>query len=150
MLQRIQTIFLLLAAVALGLLFIDAFNFAIVTGAPETDKILGDGDIDAYDYPVLLGLAGIAAIVLLGAIFLFNNRNLQASIVKLGLGLAAGLAAGAAYYFYTMNETASSIDATIAPSLGWVSPALAIILCALALRGISKDDKLVKSMDRLR
>ena len=150
MLQRIQTIFLLLAAVALALLFIDAFNFATITGAPETDMILGDGDLDTYDYPVLMGLTGLAAVVLLSAIFLFNNRNLQSNIVKLGLALVAGLGGVAAYYFMATNETAETLSATVAPSIGWVSPVIALVLCGLALRGISKDDKLVKSMDRLR
>ena len=150
MLQRIQTVFLLLAAIALALLFVDTFNFATSTGAPETDVILGDGDLDAYDYPLLMGLAGLAAVVLLAAIFLFKNRGLQSNIVKLGLALVAALGSGAAYYFMTMNETAETLNATITPSFGWASPALALILCALALRGISKDDKLVKSMDRLR
>lgn len=150
MLQRIQTIFLLLAAVVMALLFLDTFNFATITGAPEADMILGDGDLDTYDYPLLMGLTGLAVVVLLAAIFLFNNRTLQSNIVKLGLALVAALGVGAAYYFMNMNQTAESINATVAPSFGWASPVISIILCTLALRGISKDDKLVNSMDRLR
>jgi len=150
MLQRIQTIFLLLAAIVLALLFVEAFNFATVTGAPETDMILGDGDLDTYDYPILMGLAGLATVILLVAIFLFNNRSLQSNVVKLGLALVAALGAGAAYYFMNMNDIAETLNATITPSIGWASPVIALILCGLALRGISKDDKLVKSMDRLR
>jgi hypothetical protein len=150
MIQRIQSIFLLLSVIALSLLFVDAFNFATVTGAPETDVILGDGDLDTYDYPMLIGLSGLGAVVLLISIFLFNNRNLQSNIVKLGLALVAALGGGAAYYFMTMNDTAESLNATLAPSFGWASPVLTLIFCGLALRAISKDDKLVKSMDRLR
>ena len=150
MIQRIQSIFLLLAVVALSLLFVDAFNFATVTGAPDTDRILGDGDLDTYDYPVLMGLTGLGAVVLLISIFLFSNRKLQSSIIKLGLALVAALGGLAAYYFMTMNDASESLSATLAPSFGWASPALALIFCGLALRGISNDDKIVKSMDRLR
>jgi len=150
MIQRIQSIFLLLAAIVLGLLFHEAFDFAQVAGAPESNTILGDGDLDANDYPILMGLAGLGAVVLIAAIFLFNNRTLQSNIVKLGLLIVAALGGLAAYYFFNMNQTAESLNATLTPSIGWASPALALILSVLALRGISKDDKLVKSMDRLR
>ena len=97
-----------------------------------------------------MGLAGLGALVFLISIFLYGNRNLQSNIVKLGLALVAALGGLAAYYFMTMNEMAASLNATLAPSFGWANPVLALILSALALRAISKDDALVKSMDRLR
>ena len=132
------------------LLFIEAFDFANANGAATEDAILGDGDYDAYDFPILSGMIAVGMIIFLGAIFLYNNRTLQSTITKLGLAVVFAILGFAAFQFGAVEKMASAIDTTLSLSFGWASPALAILFSLLALRGISKDDKLVKSMDRLR
>ncbi len=150
MIQRIQSIFLLLAVVSIGLLFVDSFNFAIASEATASNSILSDGDYDTSDYPLLMGLAGVSMAILLISILLFKNRSLQSITTKLGVASIVLLTGAAAYYFGTNETLAESMNTTISPSFGWANPIFALVFTVLALRGISKDDKLVKSMDRLR
>ena len=51
------------------------------------------------------------------------------------------VAAGAGYYFIAVNNR---------PAAGLFMPVLAIILLIFAFRAIDKDEKLVRSADRLR
>jgi len=150
MIQRIQSIFLLLAAVGLGLLFIESFDFATTSGEITTSTVLADGDVDINDYPIMMGLVGLGAVIFVAAIFLFKNRVLQSNIVKAGL-LVVLVVFGFAGFYYGSNQTiAESANASLDFSFGWVGPVLALLFSLLALREISKDEKLVKSMDRLR
>jgi len=150
MIQRIQSIFLLLAALCLGLLFIDSFDFAKANNIAGSDPILGDGDYDTNDHPLLMGLVIAGMIISLITIFLFKNRNLQSNITKLAMVIIIGLVAAAGYYFAQNESLAESLNGSLELSFGWASPTLALIFAVFALRGINKDENLVKSMDRLR
>jgi len=150
MIQRLQSIFLFLAAISLGLLFIESFDFGRASGISNTDAVLSDGDYDTNDHPILMGLAIAGIVISLAAIFLYNNRTLQGNITKLVMAVIIALAAAAGYYFAQNESLAESLNGNLELSFGWTSPVLALIFAAFALRGIDKDEKLVKSMDRLR
>jgi len=70
--------------------------------------------------------------------------------VKVGLALSFVLVGFAGYYFGITTTDAEALKSSLNISFGWASPMLSIVLALLALRSISKDDNLVKSMDRLR
>jgi len=91
----------------------------------------------------------LGAIVSLAAIFLYNNRPLQLRIAYIGIVLAVILPALALFLFFS---TGYKLDAanSINDSAGIYIPVLSIILLALAARFIGKDEKLVRSSDRLR
>jgi peptidoglycan/LPS O-acetylase OafA/YrhL len=135
MIQRIQSIYLLLAAAA---------NFSLI-GLPmaSAPNAFGDSLLTSADHIALLILfalgGGLAAI----AIFLFKNRPLQSKI-SLGVAILALLAAIAAgsLYFPVAEAASPQIGAALLPVI--------IVLALLANARINKDEKLVRSMDRLR
>jgi hypothetical protein len=80
-------------------------------------------------------------------IFLFKNRSLQISLVRVLTGLVLCLLLASVFYSV---KTITEYSASIEPGAKMVLPLLLLILVLLAYRGIKKDDELVKSYDRLR
>lgn len=143
MIQRIQSIFLLLGSGAcfslLGLPVSDTET------AVAGSQLFADRTFDVYDSPVLLGLfLGAGALLLIG-IFLFRNRKLQMNLSWLGIALVVG---GLGFGFYLLSQDAAQDAATFAS--GTVMPLLAIVFAYLAKVFIGKDERLVRSADRLR
>lgn len=144
MIQRIQTVFLLLAAVSAGL----PLWLPYLTGNSAL-PIFADGQFNAFDNPGLLGLCVLSGVLGLAAVFLYSNRPLQARIAGAGavVSLFALLLLGFTLYQVYAQEKANW-PLQLGASL-FLSP-LAVVLFWLALRAIRKDEALVKSMDRLR
>jgi hypothetical protein len=138
MLQRIQSVWLLLAAA------FDAvtFRFPFYSGDWERDTVAAVIDLNAKTtiwLTILTVLTGILAFV---TIFLFDNRKLQLRLSFLGIFLTIVLLT---LYFVEMGNFYSGTIAL------WVIFYFAILVCfILAARGIRRDEKLVRSMDRLR
>lgn len=139
MIQRIQSIYLLLAAVASTALF--ALPFATAPVQPE--GLLQDGSFDISDHVGLIGLTIGIGILALVAIFLYSNRILQMNIGRLNIVLLAALL-GLTAYLYSTIEVSSTLG------LGIGIPVLVGVFILLANRNIHKDEKLVRSADRLR
>jgi len=130
MIQRLQSIFFFLAAVAVScVLFFPAVE---TNGLIET----------AQSNSVLFILSVIAATVFLIAIFMFKNRPFQMNIARLGLLMSLALLVLMAYY--------ENADGAFNVQWGAFLPVLGIVLGALGIRYVGKDEKLVKGMDRLR
>ncbi|HYF33057.1 MAG TPA: DUF4293 domain-containing protein [Chitinophagaceae bacterium] len=141
MIQRIQSIWLLLAAAFAFLTY--TMVLYIGTLADGTKKTFALGD------HFLL----VACIIALGAlslicIFLFKNRKAQLRLTILTMVLTIG------YIFlqYLMIERFKTENAIQSGSyqVAALLPVVMIILLIFAARGIHKDQKLVKSLDRLR
>ena len=145
MIQRIQSIFLVLIAISFGILF----KLPFATSSVASSSFLADQHYTVQDHPILLGITffGIGVSVL--TIFLYKNRQLQRKLVYLIFALAAGLVL-AAYLLLKQDTTTLAVRGGIHTQLGMFIPLLAIIFGWLANHYIKKDDKLVKSMDRLR
>jgi len=145
MIQRKQSIWLLLAALLNAAVFLGA-NFSIETRIQNV--------LQTNKYTVLQHLPStlfiLAAIVLsLIAIFLFRKRPLQMKISLIAL------LATMAYCFinwmrikeiFANNKMISNYSFGLAS----ITPYFAIVFILLACLGIQKDEKLVKSLDRLR
>jgi len=92
-------------------------------------------------------LFGIILIINLVSIFLFKNRMLQMRLSIFNIMLMLGSIGLAYYYIYiAFNE----LNATVHYSFTAIIPVISAILTYLAFRGIKKDEKLVKSLDRIR
>lgn len=143
MIQRIQSIFLALAAAAAGGLF--GLPFATTSEGMASSELFADSVFNIKDNPVLMIAFLAAGVLSLIAIFLFNNRKLQMtlSIVSI-LATVAGLMLGAFFFFSDSASEQASFG------LGTVLPILMIVFLFLGWRNIKKDEKLVRSMDRLR
>jgi hypothetical protein len=138
MLQRIQSVWLLLAAAFDAI----TFRFPFYSGDWIKDKFLYVIDLNAQTtvwFTILTVITGALAFV---TIFLYNNRKLQLRLVYLGIFLTAVLLT---MYFLEMKNF---IGGNIAV---WVVFYFGILISyILAARGILKDEKLIKSLDRLR
>ena len=146
MIQRIQSLFLFLAAACAFGLF--GLPFASMAEPIAQSDIFADGIYNIMDHigtMVLFGLAGALALV---SIFLFNNRKLQMSLSRFAIisNVIGFILAIVLFY----NERATMGPQDPDDQLGIFLPILFIVFALLALRFIGKDDKLVKSMDRLR
>jgi hypothetical protein len=154
MIQRIQTIFLFLAIIALA-----AFNYFPYWqsngGAAEGDLLLmsyglaviGDGVpvVEFGLYTVVAGLSGLAGMILLIEILKFKNRILQ---MKLAIANSFLMSVNLVLMTYFIIELQK--DRVGGFGFGIFIFALAMLLNILARRFIQKDEKLVRSVDRLR
>lgn len=141
MIQRIQSVWLLLAGIA-GL---------VTYQLPLWSATLVDGTVRTYAGPENLLLFGlIIATCILGfvTIFLFRNRNLQKNLTLLGFLLSIGLIALEVYLINSFKATLNISQS--AWKIGAIMPALMTIFFFLAYRGIRADEKMIKSLDRLR
>lgn len=144
MIQRIQTIFLLLASAATFSLYKLPFASA---GKSDITPFLSDGIFNVMDHPGFLGLFGLGGLLLLLAIFMFKNRILQMRVTLFASVLVLlGLILIPVLLFQAGNVVIQMLQVKV----GMFIPALAVIFGLLARRAIRKDEKLVKSMDRLR
>ena len=153
MIQRIQTIFLLLAAISLGLLFWQpTMSFFLVNPKPTTEmNMLSDGIFDISDHIIFLILTGLGAGLCFIGIFLFKNRSLQANFARFGFIISILiLILGALFFYKEWDAINSSVDTHFSGEFGLLSPIVAALFSFLALRFIRKDENLVKSSDRLR
>jgi hypothetical protein len=145
MIQRKQTIFLLLAAVSIALLFL----LPIISGVLATNGSVVPFVITSHTK--LLVAAGIIIALALIAIFMYKNRQQQLKMVVLAILFTIGLIAilvGATTQF-AANTTLYNFKST-AYGFGAALPILALLLFILAFFAIRSDEKLVKSQDRLR
>ena len=98
-------------------------------------------------------IQGIVQLVALAAIFLFKNRSLQIKIGKLIILLIAFQIAAIVMYSDTVKSVliaSEGNEPAISFELGAIIPLLSLICTYLAIHFIKKDDKLVRSADRLR
>jgi len=146
MIQRIQSIFLFLAAAAAFGLW--ALPFASTNGAVANTAIFADGFYNIQDNVGLIALFSATGVLALIAIFLFNNRSTQMRVTIFAfIANLIGIIFGIVYY---MQNSADVGDKTVDDGFGMYLPILTLVFTSLAYRFIGKDEKLVKSMDRLR
>lgn len=132
MIQRIQTLFLALAALAIGLLF--AMPYV------EVQK----DDYFVQEYTPMMIFAGILIVGYLATIFLFKNRPLQLRITRILTIFLVALVGYAVYQLYQVNFK----ELVFEP--GGLLPLFAGYFGSRAASKINADEKLVKSVDRLR
>lgn len=145
MIQRIQSLFLMLTAGVFAVLF----KFPFATSDKPSAQFLADQVFDISDHPALIGLTIIGAMLALISIFMFKNRKLQ---LKLGyfIIIVAILLPATAFLLFTGESASMDPTAQVYDKAGMFLPLGAILFSAFANYFIRKDDKLVKSMDRLR
>lgn len=143
MIQRIQTIYLLLSSIASGgLIFI--FNLWISKGEKIfVLDLFSNKSISLQLIPIMFFISSILAIV---NIFIFNNRKLQFVIGRI-LILINLFLLGLLIYPSLMISGEISVSEK---GIGMFLPILAILLLVLANNAIKKDEDLIKSVDRLR
>lgn len=157
MIQRIQTIWLLLATVViLGLFIFPYLNYIDLVGLGK--KLFVTGEYSAVknesvkQKSFILQTLGtiVVALVPLITIFQFKNRKLQIKLIYLSIALVVLLGV---WMYFTATSTLQLISQSFGANnigVGFFLLPVAIILLAMALGGIRKDEKLIRSADRLR
>ena len=138
MLQRIQTIFLISAKLVLGSLFAFPLATAMIGQG-------GEGVMRATHFPTII-IQIIAYTITLITIFLYKKRMLQIRLCVFNCVLLLGYQGYVIWKVYLLSQIATAMQLSVT----LVAPLLAAILTFLALRGIAKDEALVRSLDRLR
>jgi len=141
MIQRIQSVWLLVAAIVMACLFyFPTYEF---TGNSKPPLTIGEDFLAIIMTILSIGLS-------LFTIFNFKKRKQQKTFTWLNILLCIGLQV---WLVVRVNSiTSSGINMAI-PGHYWIGlfiPFITIILLFLAKAGIHKDEKLVKSLDRLR
>ena len=136
MIQRIQTLYLLLSAiVSAGLIFV----FDLWT-------TINDVIVYAMDRIMYLSLFLGSALLSVISIFMFKTRKFQFILGRLNIILNFFLLGLFVYQALNLSgETEVSEK-----GIGIFLPIISIVLLALANKAIKKDEDLVKSVDRLR
>jgi len=155
MIQRIQSLFLILAALSAAIMF--AFPLA---------NFYGDSNFTFYVYELafhdpepslqlspyfLLPLLGVIILIVLltvVALFAFKNRKRQMTLTKISMALTLVLLAG--YFLGYVGVLEKAVGNAPEYQFASFMPILIFVFLFLANRGIQKDEKLIKSMDRLR
>ncbi|MBN2237172.1 MAG: DUF4293 domain-containing protein [Bacteroidales bacterium] len=160
MIQRIQSVYLALVVVLSGLMLVPFANYPLAKFYGNTAtlhfystyiKNLIPGEPSPFssyfNWPLTAGIV-LIMILALSALFYFKNRKAQMNLVKanilINLILLTGFFFGYLPFLEKKLETQAIYQATS------FIPALLLLLLVLAYQGIKKDDKLVKSMDRIR
>jgi hypothetical protein len=149
MIQRIQSLWFLLAAAAAALMFffpvieLSAENTLFIYSY-ESISIAGIDNLiqSGYIVAALLGIIGGLSLI---TIFLFKNRMLQMRICTFLILLILILAALISFFSLSGKGNA---PATM--GLSAILPLIMMIFILMARRAVKRDDALVKSVDRIR
>jgi hypothetical protein len=136
MLQRVQTIWMIIACIAIFL----TLKFTFYSGTLLTDNTFHS--LIATDNFILMVLTSALGSALIINIFLFKHRILQFRICIVAILLEALILF--LYYRQTTLYSKGTLD------LWAIFHLVTIIALILAARGIYKDEKLVKDSNRLR
>jgi len=155
MIQRLQSLYLLLTTILSGLFLTGDFIKFINPGADEVrarfDGIFrmtaekGFTQVEPMNPVCILSL--MIPVLSLALIFFFKKRRIQRQLTIILLVLEIILIAVVVYYLLSLNQGDRH-----SPVIGFFTfiPLLTIIFTILAYRGIRKDDNLVKSYERMR
>jgi hypothetical protein len=138
MIQRIQTVYLLLTFVITGVLMFFIPLWTLNTGKAfyfMQDQV----------YTILLGLSTMLTVISIISYkkrqnqFVMNRLNIILNLILLGL-----------FVYRSLNLSGETSNIVSEKGIGMFLPIVAIVLLVLANKAIKKDEDLVKSVDRLR
>jgi hypothetical protein len=154
MIQRIQTLWFLVTALSSGLLI--PGSLLHFSGEKGTEYLVGfsglikseagSQDLVTRLYPMAIIVLIIIALSLI-SIFLFKKRTIQKILAIVIILLSCILIITLAYSSYKLI---SDFNVEVVPAVKMAIPIIIPLTAYLAYRGISRDEDLVKSYDRLR
>lgn len=158
MIQRIQSVFLFMAFIATILLYFypiagiysDLFTYKFYVYELK-NMVPGEPSLFTFmtTFPLLL-LNIIVGLMAAASIFLYKNRIRQAKIVRLAILLEIIFIALVFFVYAGIIEKNLHASPDYLEEAGIYFPLISLIFLILAYRYILKDEKLVRSADRLR
>ncbi len=154
MIQRIQTIFLFIAFI-LGVL---AFFFPIANFSFAENwiilSLLGVENYSIHEITIntlpLMIIMGLIALIAFMTIFIYKNRIAQIRILRFGILLNIVYLALLFFFYVPDIEKVTGATAEYITQAGIYFPIAILLLFLLASRFIMKDEKLIRSADRIR
>lgn len=153
MIQRIQSIWLFFAALSIScLLFVPMVSSKNLVGAEfyiiasGMYQKLGNAELQVENFtPLLISICSVAIMCFIN-IFNYSKRRVQKQMAYGSIILIIGIS-------FWCSQYAKKIPGGLENAnyeAGMYLPPLAIAFCLLAVRGINRDEALLKSADRLR
>lgn len=151
MIQRVQTVYLILIAICAGLVFAFPFSSYQIGGNEYVYNVFGFtmnkvSILTIPLYPIIMGIGGLAIL----SIFLYKNRKLQLRINQANYLLILGAIVLLFLDFGSLETALGEDSKSVSYGIGMFLPVACLVFNFLANRGIKNDEKLIKSMDRLR
>jgi hypothetical protein len=154
MIQRIQTIWLLISAISSGFLmkggivyFVAQTGQKYFTGFSGIFRLTDSGQElikGSVPLSLIIILIPIASVI---SILLYKSRRIQKLLTLILIAFAICSIILLTYYSFLVIK---NYDTGLVPGIKMFIPMVILIASILAYRGIIKDDRLVKSYDRLR
>lgn len=157
MIQRIQSIYLLLITVLMSIFLTTSYariipdvNQTVVFHTYSIQKQVDAHHIVMIERTIpLLALVVITGLISLMNIFLFQKRILQMRLCFLIVVLLAGILVLVWFYYNGVkNDITGNLGTTF--QFPAILPVISIILCIMAYKAIHHDEALVKSYNRIR
>ena len=156
MIQRIQSPFLFFVLSACVLMFffpiaefLSDFHYyklymlEFKNMAPSTEQIFSD----YFTFP-LIGFASIIGLLSLITIFYYKKRRLQLMFIKISILLNIILVVGV--FFGYPEVISKQINTEASFGISSYFSLISLVFLILANRGVKRDEKLIRSADRLR
>ncbi len=156
MIQRIQTIYLLLASVSAFVLFfvpiawfygnlniLEMFVCRVVDPVPSNEALFGRFFMAPLSFINL-------AVILVSFISVFQFKKLHRQLKSVRFAILLIFVYIAALFIYYIDVISAKVNATAEYSFGAFLPLITVVLLVFAMRSIQADIKLLKSVDRLR
>ena len=155
MIQRVQTLYLFfIVVISIVLFFVPLIEF--VNGDSVFSlNILGlefenqENTISISTFPLIV-INSLIIVLTSICIIIFKNRNLQIKICKINLFLLSAFLIFTVMYSTQIEEKLGDKGLNTSFGLGIILPIISITLTYLAIRGIKKDQELIRSVDRIR
>ena len=155
MIQRIQSVYLLLASLVIFALFLfPLVHNVYVAGVPSTIKVTGIyQDVNGQQAHIqFFGALTIATIIIgllpLIIIFLYKNRKQQIALCYSAVLIIIG------YSFWMAQVVKHAMGSIQLDTHNWgiglFLTSISLLFLIFAVKAIQRDEKLVKSADRLR
>ena len=144
MLQRIQTVYLLIALALVASSSALPWVTYLQEGA-STQFMVGQNALAVY------ALAAATCFTIIAATLAFKDRKRQMLLIKVAM-VDAVLLLGifSVLHYLQINALSATGALELAYGFGPVLPIVSLILLWMAHKGVKKDDDLVRSVDRLR
>lgn len=150
MLQRIQTVYLLLASICMVVSLLTHLAVFTVDGVNVNFEAMGFYQNEEIIFSTwgLFIIGNISAVMSVLIVFIYKKRMLQIRLAGMNLFIILGYYGLIAFYILKRNPEVGSIFQSV--GIGMVTPFIAIVLTYLAIRKIGADEALIRSLNRIR
>lgn len=153
MIQRIQSIYLLVAAILMAVTVFSPLGIISAAAVNELLVYMPMGLIDSSKHVLfptwgVVSIAGLISLLSFVSIFLYKNRKLQLKISYLNIVLIILFYVTMWIYLNVAIKAMSSEFISI--QYGIILPIISLIFIILAMLKIKADEKLVQSLNRIR